>query len=57
MSDGDEDGAYAASFTSENSSALVEALRMAGLYDGTPKRSGAGGGGGGGGEGDTMMGP
>ena len=38
MADGEDDGEYAASFTSENSSALVEALRMAGLYDGTPRQ-------------------
>ena len=38
MSDGEDDGEYAASYTSENSSALVEALRTAGLYDGTPTR-------------------
>lgn len=41
MTDGEEedDGEeYAASFTSENSSALADALRMAGLYDGTPSK-------------------
>lgn len=41
MADGedDDDGEeYAASFTSESRSALADALRMAGISDGTPSK-------------------